>query len=438
MFRFTVLLTILWLPSLLMSWESLDNFFGWRHQLTMYTGFLGLGYMGLAVLLATRFSWVEEKVKGLDKGYKLHKNVGIGATVALFFHWLTVKSGHWLVEGGWIARPNRGPRPEIQGINWHAIAEQVGDISFKVFLIFAIFSLVQAISYKKFKYTHKLGGVLMLAGVFHTAFLLDWNIGTVPMNLAIASISIVGIWCSWLSLSGQIGKVKKVKGEVSSVKPFTVQSGTNMAVRFSIKLESGINYKEGQFAYLNFHDGEAPHPFSILNYNSEKRTVEFGVKDLGDYTKQLVNTLKAGQPVTVEGGYGRFQMSELSEQVWVGAGIGIVPFISRLYWLKKQAEKQQLPFKKIHLFYCVNSAKEAFFHNEIVSLLQKLDFIELHLLEADKGQLLDGSQVMEKVNGKEFDVSFCGPEAFGKLLKTELAAAGIADHRFHSELFKMR
>ncbi|MDG3085889.1 ferric reductase-like transmembrane domain-containing protein [Vibrio hannami] len=438
MFRFTVLLTLLWLPSLLFSWDKMDNFFAWRHQLTMYTGMLSLGYMGFAVLLAARFSWIEDKIKGLDKGYKLHKNLGIGATVSLFFHWLIVKSAHWLIDGGYIARPNRGPRPELEGINWHAVAEQVGDISFKVFLIFAIFSLVQAISYKKFKYTHKLGGILMLAGVFHTTFLLDWNIGTIPMNLAIAAISVVGVWCSWLSLSGSIGKVKKVRGEVTSVKPFSVKTGTNTAIRFSIKLESGINYKEGQFAYLNFHDGEAPHPFSILNYDPEQRSIDFGVKDLGDYTNKLVNTLKAGQKVTIEGGYGRFQMSEFSEQVWVGAGIGIVPFVSRLYWLKKQAEKQQVSFDKIHLFYCVNSANEAFFHNEIISLLQKLNFIELHLLEADNGQLLDGEQIMEKVKGKEFDVSFCGPDAFGKSLQSQLATAGIPEERFHKEIFKMR
>ncbi|WED24861.1 hypothetical protein L3Q72_18475 [Vibrio sp. JC009] len=113
MLRFTAILTLLWLPSLLMGWDNLDNFFGWRHQLIMYTGLLGLGYMGLAVLLAARFSWVEEKVRGLDKGYKLHKDLGIGATVSLFLHWAIIKGGQALVESGVIARPNRGPRPEI-------------------------------------------------------------------------------------------------------------------------------------------------------------------------------------------------------------------------------------------------------------------------------------------------------------------------------------
>ncbi|MEI8631221.1 hypothetical protein P4S72_02135 [Vibrio sp. PP-XX7] len=83
-----------------------------------------------------------------------------------------------------------------------------------------------------------------------------------------------------------------------------------------------MHYKEGQFCYLNFHDGEAPHPFSVLNYDPEKQYLEFGVKDLGDYTHKLVNQLETGQRVTVEGGYGCFQMAEAENQVWVGQGSG--------------------------------------------------------------------------------------------------------------------
>ncbi|PWI32344.1 oxidoreductase [Vibrio albus] len=439
MLKFTAILTLLWLPSLLMNWSSLDNFFAWRHQLTMYTGLLGLGFMCFAVLLAARFRWVEEKVRGLDKGYKLHKNLGIGATVSLIAHWLVIQSGKWLVGAGIVERPVRGPRPEgVEAINWHSIAEQVGEIAFYVFLVFSVISLVQAISYKKFKFTHKIGGLLVIAGIFHSLLLLDWNTGSIPMNIAIAVISFIGIWCSWLSLSGSIGRSNKTKGEVISVDSFSTQAGQSSAVRFAIKLTSEMSYRDGQFAYLNFHDGEAPHPFSILDYDDENQVIQFGVKNLGDYTHKLVNGLEVGQRVTVEGGYGYFQISEFSEQVWVGAGIGIVPFISRLYWLKRKADKQDLTFEKVHLFYCVTSKKEAFFHREIMNLLTHLDFIDLHLLEADKGQLLTSDQIVAAVQGKEFDVSFCGPQPFGNVLQTNLALAGVPKNRFHREIFKMR
>jgi predicted ferric reductase len=278
----------------------------------------------------------------------------------------------------------------------------------------------------------------MLAGVFHTAFLLDWNIGAIPMNIAIAVISMVGIWCSWLSLSGKIGKKNKAEGEVKEVETFSIQKDLNMAIRFSIRLDSDIYYKEGQFAYLNFHDGEAPHPFSILNYDDKAHLIEFGVKDLGDYTHKMVNNLKTGQKVTVEGGYGYFQIPESQKQVWVGAGIGIVPFVSRLYWLKEKADIQSRKLEKVHLFYCVNSKKEALFNNEIVELLQNLEFIDLHLLDAENGQLLGCEQILKTTQTKDFDISFCGPEAFGNTLQADLASAGISEERFHKEIFKMR
>lgn len=438
MLRFTALLTLLWLPSLFIGYENFGNFFFWRSQLTTYTGVLSIGYMCLAVVLAARFSWVESKVKGLDKGYALHKNLGIAATVTLIMHWLIVKSGPWLVEAQLIARPDRGARPALEGINWHAVAEQVGDISFKVFLIFSIISLVQAISYKKFKFTHKLGGILVLAGVFHSVMLLNWNVASIPMNVVIVALSIIGVCCSVMSLTGKIGKSNKVDGKVSDVTKFKTADNNNSVVRFNVRLNKEIDYKEGQFAYLDFHDGEAPHPFSILDYDRNNQLISFGVKDLGDYTHQLVNSLDENQKVTVEGSYGRFQMSVLEHQVWVGAGIGIVPFISRLYWLKRRADKAHQAFQKIELFYCVNSKKEAFFENEIIKVLGHLDFIELHIVDAEKGELLNGEQIITKMAGKTYDVSFCGPSEFGKSLQNHLALTGLPEDRFHKEIFKMR
>lgn len=432
--NFTLVLILLWLPSLVMGIDDVGNFFAWRHQLILLTGLLGLGYMCFAAVLAARFRWVEDKIKGLDKGYALHKKLGIGALVSLFLHWLLFHSAMWLIQAEVIAMPNR-KHPQIEGINWHAIAEQVGDISFKVFVIFTIISLVQAISYKKFRFTHKIAGLLIFAGIFHAALLLDWNVQSIAMNLAIAILSIVGVICSWLSLTGKIGKNKKISGETVEVNSLGGQGAQDIAVQFSIRLDSNISYKEGQFAYLDFQDGEAPHPFSILNYDSKTSVIEFAVKDLGDYTHKLVSTLKAGQRVTVEGGYGCFQISDFDTQVWVGAGIGIVPFISRLYWLRYQADKQHINIKKIHLFYCVNSSKEAFFKDLIISIISHFDYIELHVLDAQRGEFLNGDKIIGHLGANPFDVSFCGPAPFAEKLQ---AALKLPDSLFHRELFKMR
>lgn len=59
--------------------------------------------------------------------------------------------------------------------------------------------------------------------------------------------------------------------------------------------------------------------------------------------------------------------------------------MSYLYWLQYNNLRN---FKAIHLFYCVNSEKESFFQCEIKQLINKLSFVQLHLINADKGQLL--------------------------------------------------
>ena len=40
---------------------------------------------------------------------------------------------------------------------------------------------------------------------------------------------------------------------------------------------------------------------------------------------------RIGQPVTVEGPYGRFTFDDGAErQIWIGGGIGIAPFVARM------------------------------------------------------------------------------------------------------------
>lgn len=57
----------------------------------------------------------------------------------------------------------------------------------------------------------------------------------------------------------------------------------------------------------------------------------FIAKALGDHTRRLRETLKIGMPVTVEGPYGCFDFEDAQpRQIWVGAGIGITPFIARM------------------------------------------------------------------------------------------------------------
>lgn len=436
MLRLTTYLTLFWAVTLPFFWPEDASFFYYRMQLTMLTGIISFGYMAAAMLLAIRPAWLERRLNGLDKMYRLHKQLGIGTLVALSAHWFIVNSGKWLVQSGVLERPARAggmSQPIVESINWKAVAESVGEWAFYLFLIFAAVSLIRVFTYKKFVAVHKLAGVIFLAGAFHSVALLKFSLTAefMPYNIAVIAMTLVGSYCAWLSLTGKIGKSKKVNGQVIKTQRFQ-----GNAVNFLIKLDSGIDYKSGQFVYLDFHDGEAPHPFTVVHYDNGNKTLEIAVKALGDYTTHMVEHLREGLPVEVEGGYGQFLLSGQKKQVWVGAGIGITPFVA---WLESMDASRHSGIEKIVFFYCAKNKLEAFFAQRLQSLSDRISNLELHILLADEGQLLTPEEIMRSMgNETDYSVSFCGPAPFAESLKQGLATSGWPKEQFHNELFSMR
>ncbi|MBN8124828.1 iron reductase, partial [Vibrio vulnificus] len=78
-------------------------------------------------------------------------------------------------------------------------------------------SLFQAISYRRVRFTHKLAGAIFLAGAFHSVGVLDYQWSAATLNTLVWVCAAVGSLCAVLSLSGQIGRRRKVNGRVSLV-----------------------------------------------------------------------------------------------------------------------------------------------------------------------------------------------------------------------------
>jgi predicted ferric reductase len=431
------LTTLLWLPSVLFTWNNNVDIFYWRHHLTILSGAIALVFMTTSMLLAMRFKAVENIVHGLDKGYAIHKQMGMGALVALIVHWGLVQLPKWLISLGLMdGRQHRhGPNSDIlTTINWTHLGKEVGNYTFYVFLIFAAISLIQAIRYHHFKWTHNIAGALFLAGVFHSLLMMDLKFTAISVDLFIVALCVVGAICAVMSLTGRIGQSRKHKGTVTEVQPIEYPSSNNRILNFTIQLEKPLEYEAGQFAYLNFHDGESPHPFSIAAYDQRNQRAEFAIKDLGDYTNKLFRSLTAGQAVTVEGGYGRFNIPKEQEQVWVGAGIGIVPFLA---WLST-FPNTQIKASKIHLFYCRESEHEQYFASRVEAMAKSWPNLIVHIYTARQHQFLTADEIENLIDLATGSVSFCGPENFSLALKEQLGKKGLNSRRFYVEHFRMR
>ncbi|WP_324187589.1 FAD-binding oxidoreductase [Thiomicrorhabdus heinhorstiae] len=112
-----------------------------------------------------------------------------------------------------------------------------------------------------------------------------------------------------------------------------------------IQVDSGWKgHSPGQFAFVTSKSIEGAHPYTIASaWNPDERSLSFVIKELGDWTGQLQQWLKVGMSVSVEGPYGCFDFSgRQPRQIWIGAGIGITPFIASMKYLAQAPGRRKL------------------------------------------------------------------------------------------------
>src|SRR5690606_10088326 len=131
------------------------------------------------------------------------------------------------------------------------------------------------------------------------------------------------------------------------------------------------------FAFVTFDAREGAHPYTIASANpAGTHRLTFQIKALGDYTRELAQHLAVGQPVQVEGPYGRFDHRRgEARQAWVAGGIGITPFLA---WLESlQSHPDDAPHAQLH--YCVRDEARDPFVGRLRTLCAPLPNITLHV-----------------------------------------------------------
>lgn len=430
-------LTGLWLATDFTPWSTPSNFFAWRAVLMQYGGVLAMGVMSAAMVLAARPVAVEPPLGGLDKMYRLHKWLGIAALVISLSHWLLAKAPKWMVGWGWLQRPARGPRPVLLDapvqqffLSQRGWAEGVGEWAFYGALVLMVLALVQRFPYRHFFKTHHLMAVAYLALVAHSVFLLRFEDWTGLLGPAMAALMAAGTVSAVLVLLGRVGAGRTVRGQVAALRQHPALDVLEVDVQCDGRWPG---HAPGQFAFLTLHEGEGHHPYTIASAWNGQGTITFIIKALGDYTRTLKDRLRVGDAVRVEGPYGRFTFDgPCRRQIWVGAGIGVTPFIARMQALASAPDG-----RAIDLFHPTSVYDE-----QAIGLLERdarAAGVRLHVLWSERDGLLDAQRLLAAVPGwEDADVWFCGPAPFGAALKKGLVALGMPESRFHQEVFQMR
>lgn len=432
-----VVLTGLWL--LADSWLPQPfTYFSFRTVFMQYSGVIAIAVMSIALWLALRPRYLERPLHGLDKMYRLHKWLGITALVVGILHWWWGQGTKWMVGWGWLTRPQRGPRPDPSQLGtleaWlnsqRGLAESVGEWAFYAAAILLVLALVKRFPYHWFVKTHQWLALAYLALVYHSVVLTKFAYWSQPIGWVVAVLLIIGSVAAVLTLFGWIGTGRKTPGTIEELIHYPELD----VLESRIALEPGWpGHAPGQFAFVTSDTKEGAHPYTIASaWNSQDQRITFITKALGDHTRRLRERLHIGKRVMVEGPYGCFDFEDGRPQIWIGAGIGITPFIARM---KQLATQPGHP--RIDLFHPTSVYEQAAIDK--LTADAEAAWVRLHVLHSQKDGRLDGERIRALVpNWGDTSVWFCGPAAFGQTICADLVAHGLPPARFHQELFEMR
>lgn len=402
------------------------------------SGLLAIGLMSLAMVLATRPAWLERPLGGMDRIFRVHKWAGILAGVFALLHWLIEMSDD-LIKSIF----GRGGRPheeEFGGLleNLREAGEELGEFAIYLVLAMVVLSLLKRFPYKFWRHIHRAMPVLYLMLAFHAAVLAPIAYWTQPAGALLALLLAAGSVAAALSLTGRIGRERRVHGVVTGVSS-PAADVTEVVCRLD---GDWRGHRAGQFAFVGFDRFEGAHPFTIASADRGDRSVSFQIKALGDYTRQLSSRIAVGQAVTVEGPYGRFVLdrhNRKARQIWVAGGIGVTPFLAWLDALRTRPD--DAPAADLH--YSTRDLACDPFAARLQALCAELPSVTLHVHDSSAGSVLTAEHLSAAHDGergrpRSAEVWFCGPRPFAEQLRAGLLRIWGPRLRFHQEAFELR
>ncbi|MFK7803225.1 MAG: ferric reductase-like transmembrane domain-containing protein [Anaerolineae bacterium] len=383
---------------------------------SQYLGSASLILMGITMLLATRIKIIEPIFGSLDRVYVLHKWLGVGAIATAYLH-STIDA-------------------EVNGValvpRFADAAEEWGELAYNGLLFLIILSLITIIPYKLWKWSHRLIGLFFALAAAHYIYIEKPFAVFEPLGLYISLFCFIGVASYLYLLLPRILGINNKKYKVTEV----VQHSDVAEIKLRPE-GNAIKHKAGQFAFVNFEPVNMmeTHPFTISSAPKPDGELSFRVKSLGSYTKRMGTALKPGMTARVSNPFGHFSLqSSKGPQVWIGAGIGITPFIA---WAESLPADWPSPTT---LYYCVPSRDKALYLTEFESIAAAVPNFNLILVVSGEDKRLSADRIAANLGTelKAADVYFCGPTQMRESLKSGLRTKGLGRSNFHYEEFEMR
>ena len=383
------------------------------------TGLVGMMFFSLDFILSTRLKFLEAYFGGLNRVYLAHHIFGGIAFILILIHPLPL-AGVYALESVKSAALFLLP-----GTDWTI---NFGIASLFLMMALLILTFFVVIPYQRWKFSHKFLGLAFFLGGIHS-FFVSSDISFYPaMFWYMLLFSILGLIAFlyrlfWkLFVKRSIYSVIKVKKLAQNVIEVDLQS-----------VKRPLIFSPGQFVFVSFKDkaiSSEMHPFSISSSPAEGM-LDITVKAEGDYTRKLLQ-LHEGVQAFVEGPFGsfRYDVCPNNNQIWIGGGIGIAPFLAMAKTLSDH------PTIHVDLYYAMHDESEAVYIEELQSLAALYpNFAVAPFYSAKKGRL--SADTIAKASGDitRKDIFLCGPPLMMHSLVTQLKKLGVPKEQLHSEEF---
>lgn len=396
---------------------------------------VGLGIVGFAMLALQfvttgRFRWVG-KYFGADAKIQFHRETGILALAFILAHPIVLL----VAEPRYLEYLNpwsNAPR---------AVFLSGATIALVLLVVLSLWRLSFGLSYEWWRVTH--GGlalVVILVGLAHSL-----QVGHYVTGIGKQAVWVIGAGLPlFLLFHTRIVKPRRIGRNPYRV----VEVRPDCEGVYSLVLEpdghAGMEFQAGQFAWLTVR--ETPftlqqHPFSFTSSAAASGRVEFGIKELGDFTA-TIKDLKPGARAFVEGPYGAFMLDPQAQgAVFVIGGIGITPALSILRTCRDRTDRRPML-----LIYANTQWEEIAFREELDDLSKHLELEIVHVLaNPPEGWNGEAGFVTPEIlarhlsgrKGQDLQFFVCGPPPMMDVVERALVAQGVPHWRLVSERFDL-
>jgi predicted ferric reductase len=373
---------------------------------------LAIVCMSANLMLSTRTPALERGLHGLDKLFVTHRTIGLSVAFLVSAHFLLVPKSIGYVP----SKP----------VGYTAIALVLAAVFAASAPRFPWRRLVP-LRYQDWKLSHRFMGVVVALAVTHS-LLAHTYVRSAPLLTAyVYTIAALGL-IAWLYrelLFAHVGpfrtfRVRQSRALGDGVTEITLGSTSTARQRTA-----------GQFAFVALDAGPSreQHPFTISS--GAEDDVRFSIKASGDFTKQLQSGVPEASSVRVEGPYGAFGYRRGGpHQLWLAGGIGITPFLAMADNLDERTSVQ--------LVWSIRDARDAIYQQELTRITAEKTNLRLVVHSTSQLGHVDIGALTLDAEPRDFSVFICGPVPMRQGFIKQLKALGVPRNQIHFEEFRLR